>query len=225
MSAFPYIDESGSLELPIFPLTGSLLLPGGILPLHIFESRYRHMVDDVLEQAPEQRLIGMVQPTEADPSDQRGEAEEPDPDVYEVGCAGYLEQHQILPQDRYLIVLRGVCRFRVRRELESAHGYRRCLVDFGEFTEHDRDLDLDVARDAILAALGSFVDQRAITVDAERLADVPGVPLLHGLAMALPFSPLEKQALLEAADVAERQQLLLELLNMGWSESPSSTVH
>ena len=127
--------EAAPEILPIFPLTGTLLLPGGLLPLHIFEPRYCHMVEDVAD-AGEAGRIGMVQPIQPDPQDQRGpDEDEADvaasdtPDVYPVGCAGVIEQVQRLPHDRFLVLLRGRERFRVREEIEPLRGYRRVRAD------------------------------------------------------------------------------------------------
>ncbi|MEM8934557.1 MAG: LON peptidase substrate-binding domain-containing protein, partial [Acidobacteriota bacterium] len=123
---------SGPEIVPIFPLTGTLLLPGGLLPLHVFEPRYCHMVEDTIDAGDAGR-IGMVQPVEPDPDDQRGhdavdDDVEPDhavPDVYPVGCAGAIEQVQRLPHDRFLVLLRGCERFRIR-EVSCASSTKMC---------------------------------------------------------------------------------------------------
>ena len=212
-------------DLPIFPLTGSLLLPGGLLPLHIFEVRYRHMVEDAL--AGDQH-IGMVQPRSPDPADNSGQAppsqDEEGPELYRVGCAGVIEQHQDLPFGRYLIVLRGVCRFRAVRELPVERGYRRVEADYETYAGDLHEHEVQVAREPLLAALEGFSRQRGVELELERLAEVPPVALLNGLAMSLPLAPVEKQALLEAEDAAARHRILLALLDMGIASDEAPTL-
>ena len=229
--------EGAPLVLPLFPLTGSLLLPGGLLPLHIFEPRYRHMVEDVLA---DHRIIGMVQPTVPDPADNRGSgpgtgagsrAQDPrprsaggQPEVYDIGCAGKIEKHQELPQGRYVIVLRGLGRFRIERELELCRGYRQVEVSYDPFVHDPLDLESEIEGDGILAALTSYAVSRGLELDLEQLEGLAGLALLNGLAMTLPFTPAEKQALLEAADVGSRRDILLALLTMGF-ETPSDLTN
>jgi len=200
--------------LPLFPLTGSLLLPGNWMPLNVFEPRYRAMVEDCLDGDPH---VGMIQPV-VPRQDNRVPADHVDdetPALYTVGCAGRIARCEPQPDGRYVILLKGVSRFRVREELEPRRGYRRVRVDYGEFAadldEPERPLDPD----PILAALADFARARELEFDLERLQTLPGVTLLNGLAVALPFSPGEKQALLEAGDPEGRRDLLLNLMGMG----------
>lgn len=203
--------------LPIFPLTGVLLLPGSLLPLHIFEERYKNLVKDALEG---ERFLGMVQPLRPRP-DNRGDSEpiptpEPQlPELYSVGCAGAIEPVELLPDGRYLIFVRGVCRFRVRRELPLEAGYRRVEADYSDFLSdlESREQTLDTHR--LFDALRSFGESQRLELDLTRLAEMPPVAVLNSLAMALPFAPAEKQALLEASDTSERHEMLISLLAMG----------
>src|SRR5262245_59168458 len=126
--------------LPVFPLTGSLLLPGNFLPLNVFEVRYRNMVADALEG---ERFIGMIQPLV--PSPDNWPALFPpteNPELYRVGCAGRIERCEPQADGRYLIVLRGVSRFRVRQELPLVRGYRRVLADYGDFASDPAETSL-----------------------------------------------------------------------------------
>lgn len=214
--------------LPIFPLTGALLLPGGRLPLHIFEPRYRNMIDDAIEGP---SVLGMIQPFARVPvvatggveegASEEGENGEGDdqPEVYSVGCAGRIEQWQRLPDGRFLILLEGLARFRVRHELELHRGYRRVAVDYDEFGVDDRDREAEVEAKPLLDALESFNASHGFEVELERLAELPGLTLLNSIAMGLPFPPAEKQALLEASDLEARQSMLLTLLGMGLQKS------
>ena len=119
--------------LPIFPLTGVLLLPRGRLPLNIFEPRYLAMTRNALGG---ERLIGMVQPS--DPQDDNRGGGGPSPPVYPVGCAGRVTQFSETDDGRYLLTLTGVSRFRIREELPLLSGYRRVVADWQPFA-HDRD--------------------------------------------------------------------------------------
>src|ERR1700731_963988 len=113
--------------LPIFPLTGVLLLPRGRLPLNIFEPRYLAMTRDALGG---ERLIGMVQPSDPTVAGMN-------PPVYPIGCAGRLTQFSETDDGRFLITLTGVSRFRIREELPLLDGYRRVVPDWQPFA-HDR---------------------------------------------------------------------------------------
>lgn len=213
--------------LPIFPLTGALLLPGGRLPLFIFEPRYVAMIEDVLAG---DRRLGMVQPIIARPSDDRGPkpgSEEAAPEVYPIGCAGVVEHWEQLPNDknqgdRYLILLNGQSRFRILKELPLHRGYRRAEVSFEEFQHDEDDSEADFEPGPLLTALERFGQDNNLSLQLDRLGDVSGLALLNSMAMALPFAPVEKQALLEAQDVEKRQELLLTLLEMGLEVRSSS---
>lgn len=200
--------------LPIFPLTGSLLLPGTWLPLHVFETRYRHMVEDALEG---ERFVGMIQPREPRREDNHPDPDAPpeNPEVYAIGCAGRIVESRQEPDGRYLILLEGVCRFRVLEELPLVHGYRRVVAGYEPFAADREEPATDLDRASLFSSLDSFAVRHGLSFDRERLESMPGVALLNGLAVALPFSPGEKQALLEAEGPQQRQELLLTLLGMG----------
>jgi Lon protease-like protein len=210
-------DETPKLPeiIPVFPLTGSLLLPGNLLPLNIFEPRYRNLVADALEG---EQLIGMVQPLTPRQDNWVANAEGPDPDnpeIYRIGCLGRIEEHEPQDDGRYLIVLRGISRFRIREELPRPRGYRRVLVEYAEFQRDLDELNVFLNPSQIMRALRAFGDKHDLEFDYDLLASVPGISLLNGLSVALPFRPAEKQALLEAADPAVREELLLTLMGMG----------
>ena len=202
--------------LPIFPLNGVVLLPGGRLPLHVFELRYRNMVEDVM--ADDEPYVGIIQPLE--PTGEVLAEELPDPSaegpsLYEVGCAGMIERCDTLPDGRHLILLQGVRRFRVRRELSPHRGYRRVEADYGDFAVDDRVGETEVPAERLMQALAAFGQGHRIQFELDKLGQLPGLALLNSVAMVLPFPPEEKQALLEAPDVNERYETLLTLMNMG----------
>jgi uncharacterized protein len=211
--------------LPVFPLTGSLLLPGTLLPLNVFEPRYRNMVADALEEGGH---IGMIQPLvpapdnfgprEADPDSP--EPYENSPELYEIGCAGRLARCEPQPDGRYHVVLEGVCRFRIRQELPEQRGYRRVSADYSEFLSDLEEPASSLDPGPLLRALKAFGERHRLEFDYAALAGVPGVALLNGLAAALPFRAAEKQALVEAPGPEERLAMLLVLMGMGMDPLP-----
>jgi Lon protease-like protein len=206
--------------LPIFPLVGVLLLPRGRLPLNIFEPRYLAMTRDALGG---ERLIGMIQPS--DPS-----AGGMNPPVYRVGCAGRLTQFSETDDGRFLITLTGVSRFRIAEELPLLSGYRRVVPEWQQFAA-----DLEPAgepgfdRERLIRGLKGYFAQRRITAEWSAIEKAPGEYLVTSIAMACPFAPSEKQALLEAADLDERARLLTALVEMAalepGTEDPDGTRH
>jgi Lon protease-like protein len=214
--------------LPIFPLTGSLLLPGSFLPLHIFEQRYRNMVEDALEGSP---FLGMIQPRIPRPDNQpQPGAEHESPELYPVGCVGRIEESEKMSDGRFLIVLKGISRFRILEELPPKRGYRRVLATYDEFTRDLQEIDEGPNPERLLDAFEKFARQHELSFDPERLQALSGVALLNGLSIALPFRPEEKQALLEAPDPAQREEVFLSLIRMGLrapsQDPPSSpTIH
>src|SRR5205807_5335952 len=197
--------------LPIFPLTGVLLLPRGRLPLNIFEPRYLTMTKDALGG---ERLIGMVQPSEPELQDNRGRGAM-NPPVYPVGCAGRITAFAEADDGRYMITLTGVSRFRIRDELPLLSGYRRVVPDWQAFAQ---DLDAPSAtgfdRERFIRGLKEFFTQRQISADWEAIDKAAGEHLITSIAMLCPFAPSEKQALLEASDLDERARLLIALVEM-----------
>jgi uncharacterized protein len=195
--------------LPIFPLTGVLLLPRGRLPLNIFEPRYLAMTRDALGG---ERLIGMVQPNEPQ-QDNRGGAM--NPPVYPIGCAGRITSFSETDDGRYLLTLTGVSRFRIRDELPLLSGYRRVVAEWQPFA-HDVDTPsgTEFDRDRFIRGLKGFFTQRQISADWEAIEKAAGEHLINSIAMLCPFAPSEKQALLEAPDLDERARLLIALVEM-----------
>ena len=199
--------------IPVFPLTGSLLLPGNLLPLNVFETRYRNLVADALEGG---RHIGMIQPLIPRLDNWVDAAQQSDnPELYRVGCLGRIEECEQQEDGRYLVLLRGVSRFRIRRELPLHRGYRRVEADYADFERDSDELNVFLNPSRMMRALRAFGEKHDLEFDYDLLSSVPGISLLNGLSVALPFRPAEKQALLEAADPAVREELLLTLMGMG----------
>jgi hypothetical protein len=200
------MSETRSLPdiIPIFPLTGVLLLPRGKLPLNIFEPRYLAMTRDALGG---ERLIGMIQPS--DP--QEGGM---NPAVYPIGCAGRITSFSETDDGRYLITLTGVSRFRIREELPLLSGYRRVVPEWGGFGADLEPAEAGFDREGLVRELKTYFAQRQIEADWSLIDKTPAEHLVSSIAMLCPFAPNEKQALLEAATLDARAELLTALVGM-----------
>jgi uncharacterized protein len=191
--------------IPIFPLTGVLLLPRGRLPLNIFEPRYLAMTRASLAG---ERLIGMVQPSDPTTSDVN-------PPVYPIGCAGRITSFAETEDGRFLITLTGICRFRIREELPLLEGYRRVVPEWGAFA---RDLEKQdepgFDRERLNRSLKTYFEQHQISADWNAITSVPADRLVTSIAMMCPFEPSEKQALLEASGLDDRARLLTAIVEM-----------
>jgi len=200
-------------SLPLFPLSGALLLPRGTLPLNIFEPRYLEMVDYALTG---DRLIGMIQPTEDENTTLV-------PKLSQVGCAGKITSFQETPDNRYLITLSGVCRFRLTGEMEQQTAWRGGLCDFAPFAaDLVEESESDFPRDRLLKALKAYLATRDMKADWSSVMTAPGEALVNALSMMCPFEPAEKQALLEAQGFEDRATTLMTLLEMGSGDMPTT---
>jgi Lon protease-like protein len=193
--------------LPIFPLAGAVLLPRSKLPLNVFEPRYLAMVEEAL--AHPGRMIGMVQPKEAEGQDA------PEPTIYKIGCAGRVTSFTETEDGRYLITLTGICRFAVSEELPQERLFRRVKPDWTGFLKDIGDTDnAEIDHVKLLAVLKNYFKIHGIAADWEAVQSTPGDMLISSLAMICPLATNEKQALLEARDVTARAELLTALLEM-----------
>jgi Lon protease-like protein len=189
------------LRVPIFPLAGALLFPRAQLPLHIFEPRYRAMIRDALAG---DRLIAMVQP--------RGDGEPPA--VFDIGCIGKIEGYEELDDGRFNIVLEGLTRFRIAREAEVDTPYRQVDADRTEFDNDDEDGDpLGIAQRAeVEREARAYADALGYAVDWTAVSRLDDEMLVNGIAQIAPLDTGSKQALLEAADLAVRADLLVQFM-------------
>ena len=197
--------------LPVFPLAGVLLLPRAHLPLNIFEPRYLAMIRDALESR--DRLIGMIQP-----SDPRSDLYEPP--LYPIGCAGRVVESNDTPDGRILITLEGICRFGIEAEIGNVKGYRRVRPGWQRYRRDFDPVEDRVDRPRLTAALQRYFQTTGIEADWEALERTPSERLVSSIAMICPFDPSEKQALLEAPDLASRAETMIALIEMASLEQP-----
>jgi uncharacterized protein len=184
-------------RISVFPLAGALLFPRMHLPLHIFEPRYRAMVTDALAR---DRRIGMIQP--------RG-AEEPMP-LFEVGCVGRIAEVEALPDGRFDIVLEGLARFHIVRELDVATPFRQVEAELEE-SRASEILGL-AERSSLEMESRRFADAQGYAVDWEAVARLDDESLVNGIAQIAPFDVASKQALLEADSLRDRAELIVQLM-------------
>jgi uncharacterized protein len=203
------------LRLPVFPLAGALLFPRAQLPLHIFEPRYRAMVRDALAT---NQLIGMIQP--------RG-AGEPPP-LFEVGCIGRIADAEELDDGRFNIVLEGLGRFRIAREAEVDTLYRQVDAERSGFNDAAEPEPLGLAQRAELEREARrYADALGYSVDWDAVTRLDDEMLVNAIAQVAPLDVGSKQALLEAGDMAERCDLLVQFMQFqrmvpGGAEGPET---
>jgi hypothetical protein len=193
-------------QIAVFPLEGALVLPRAQLPLNIFEPRYLAMVKDAMGG---ERLIGMVQPA-------------PDGTLYDIGGLGRITQFTDTENGRFLIVLTGLARFRIARELDVETPYRQVEADYSDFLGDFREPAplAAVARADLEASLKTYLDVQGLSADWQAVANADDESLVNTLSTVCPFDPAEKQALLEAADVPTRAATLSAIMSFA---EPSAT--
>ena len=190
--------------LPVFPLSNFIFFPKTTVPLNIFEKRYLEMINDSMSS---NRMIGMIQPKEQNKQK---------PSLYNIGCAGKITSFNETDDGRYLIVLSGISRFKIIEEIQSDKLYRKCKVDFSNFSA-----DQEISREKInfsdlkliFQNLKSLFDKEGYIINWKELEKEDLNETLNALAMASPFSLEEKQILLEAKNIGERRKKLEEILN------------
>jgi len=174
-----------------------MLYPGLQLPLHIFEPRYRAMISDALAR---DRMIGMIQP-------QRPQEGAP---LYAIGCLGKIGDVEALPDGRFNIVLHGEARFRLMRELDVTTPFRQVEAEL--LVDPEDEVLAPVERAGFEREARRFADAQGYQVDWSGLSRLDDVSLINGVSQIAPFDPASKQALLEASGIAERCELLVQLM-------------
>ncbi|MHA7971196.1 LON peptidase substrate-binding domain-containing protein [Rhizobium sp. CAU 1783] len=191
--------------LPVFPIAGVLLLPGGQLPLNIFEPRYLAMFDAAMAG---NRLIGMIQPALNE-----GLTDNILPErapLCQVGCIGRITSLTETGDGRYIASLGGICRFRLMEEAHVAgKPYRSFNIApfIADLASAEEESTVD--RDGLLAAFRAYLDANKLEADWESVERASNITLVNSLSMMSPFGPAEKQALLEAPDLKSRAETLI----------------
>jgi Lon protease-like protein len=203
ISKFTIENNNLPTDLPVFPLQGALLLPGGVLPLNIFEPRYIQMVKDTL--ATNHRLIVMTLPL---PEKSNGS------EIYKLACAGKLISFEETLDGRFLISLSGIIRCKLLDTLEEKGGYRRMKVDFTDYLSDMRPNDIKIERNGFFKTLRSYFDMKGLSADWKAIEKCEDEKLITTLAMLCPFSDAEKQTLMEANSLNERAKLMKVILEM-----------
>ena len=190
--------------IPIFPLSNFIMFPKTTVPLNIFEPRYIQMIDDCMKN---NRVLGMVQPKKT------GEIKKPN--LYEVGCLGKITSFNETQDGRFLIVLDGVCRFNILKEIKTEKLYRECEVSYDKF-----ELDLITKNDVnkiselklIFTKLKNLFKKQGYIINWKDIESQNPTQTLNTLSMASPFTLEEKQILLETENFISRKQKLENIL-------------
>lgn len=185
-------------RLSIFPLPGALLFPGMHLPLHIFEERYRALINDAMAR---DRRIGMIQPKTGSDT----------PQLFDIGCVGKIIDIEALDDGRFNIVLEGVARFRVIEELDSSTAFRQVQAEIEDPKETDEVL-ASAERAALEIESRKFADLQGYQVDWDSIGRLDDFAFVNGIAQIAPFDVASKQALLEVDGLANRSELIIQLL-------------
>lgn len=185
-------------RISIFPLPGAILLPGMQLPLHIFEPRYRALISDALAR---DRLVGMVQPKGGGPQ----------PALFDIGCLGRIDDVEALEDGRYNIVLEGLQRFTIIRELDASTAFRQVEAELWDEQELGDLLSLG-ERAALEQEARRFAEAQGYAVDWNSVVELDDYSLVNIIAQIAPFDVAAKQALLEARGLAARSELIIQLM-------------
>lgn len=203
-------------SVPVFPLSGALVLPGGQLPLNLFEPRYLAMFDAALAS---HRLIGMIQPLAGQAA---GHGDRPQ--IYDVGCLGRIVSYSETGDGRYIINLQGVCRFRVVEELDVTTPFRQCrILPFEADLRDDAEDGSDVDRETLLRTFRAYLDANELEADWDSVKRADNATLVNALSMMSPYGPAEKQALLEAVDLKARAETLIALTEVALARQGAET--
>ena len=186
-------------SMPLFPLDNVLLLPFGKLPLNIFEERYINMVLDSLKT---NRMIGIIQPKNNNN------------ELFMMGCVGKITSYIETPDYRLVLNLEGVCRFVLKDRNLSPKGYYQGSVNCGDYFDDLQDMEPNLDRNSLIQKYSNFFKIKKLDIDKEVLAETSNLQLLSTLAMLAPFNKIDKQAILESANIMERINTLNSILDL-----------
>lgn len=197
-------------RIPIFPLSGAVLMPFGHLPLNVFEPRYINLIDDTLGSG---RIFGMIQPRQ-----NQGDPVPDDAELFDVGTIGRIIQFNDSGDGRYMITLQGLTRFKMSPTATPYpdRGYRWVKAEYDRFPNDLNPVEHyeGAGRERILELMQSYFGDKDIDADWDAVAEAPYEALVASLAMSCPFAPEEKQALLECPNHQDRARMLISLFEM-----------
>ena len=190
-------------KIPVFPLSNFIIFPETTVPLNIFEPRYIQMIDDVMKH---ERIIGMVQPKEVNNKN---------PKLYNIGCAGKITSFHETEDGRYLIIINGVCRFKILNEPKTNKLYRECEVVYSDFHNDTKNQNEEIKftdLELIFKNLKTLFNKQGYKINWKEIEKQSLDQTINTLSMASPFSLEEKQILLETIDLKDRKKKLEEIL-------------
>jgi len=201
-------------ELPLFPLSGALLLPRVDLPLNIFEPRYLAMIEDAMS---DHRMIGLIQPLDGENGKK--------PKLQTIGCAGRITAYAEAEDGRLLITVTGVCRFTLGKEARTQRPYREATVDYRNYATDlvSETGAASVNRVELVAAFRNYLEANSMTANWRDVEAVSTEVLVNTLSLLAPYPPRDKQALLEAPDLKSRAEVLVALTELQLSRSGHSS--
>ncbi|WP_336279612.1 LON peptidase substrate-binding domain-containing protein [Bartonella sp. CB175] len=202
-------------QIALFPLEGALLLPGGILSLNIFEPEALEMVEDVMLS---NRLLGIIQPLASSTGCLSTE-------LYKTGCIGRITNYNETGNGRLFIILQGICRFTLERELVSSKSYRLALIQLNTKDLQEPNVSETINRENLLNIVEKYLTTHEIEYNWNSIIQTPTPILVNAFSTLIPFTPAEKQALLEAPDIGSRAQTLLALTERSLMKQTGTHYH
>ena len=201
-------------KIPVFPLSNFIIFPDTTVPLNIFEPRYLQMVDDCMKS---ERCIGIVQPKRS------GKLKKPD--LFNIGCIGKITSFNETEDGRYLILINGLCRFKIQKEIETNRLYRECNVQYEDYLEdlsNKKNENLELSK--IINKFKSLFEKLGYSIDWKELENQDSKKMINSLAMASPFSIEEKQVLLETINIKDRESKLDNIIDTYLKDNFSNTT-
>ena len=210
-------------DIPVFPLPNTIFFPGTVLPLNIFEPRYKQMTEDALSK---KKFIGITQPNIQIVSKEK-------PAVFDTGCVGIIQKHTSTPDGRYLINLEGVTRFKIIEEIPTEKLYRTFKVSYAEYEQDllEEEKEKNIDQEQLLELIDKtkkFFKMFQLSTDCSIVEKVEPSQLINSLAMICPFTIGEKQRLLETTSIEERNNILNQIINfyiLGNGQNADKKIH
>jgi len=205
-------------SVPVFPLSGALLLPFAQRPLNIFEPRYIEMVDHALRG---NRLIGLIQPQDASEESPRGRAP-----LQKIGCLGRLTHFEENGEGRYFVILEGISRFEVVSELTVMTPFRQCVISGEPFaSDFEREFGQEaVDRERFLKMMRDYAEFGNFELNWAEIEKTGTADLVNFCCMVSPYGAKEKQLLLEARSLEDRAETLIAMAEYEMARAGDNAV-